>query len=137
MMSDKIKPHHQTRKAILYIRQSSAHQVHHNLESQRLQYAMQGRLQQLGWREIEVVDDDLGRSAAGTVTRAGFERMVAEVCLGKVGAVAAREVSRFARNNRDWQQLVEVCRVVDTVLIDQETIYAPRASNDRLLLVLK
>jgi DNA invertase Pin-like site-specific DNA recombinase len=63
--------------------------------------------------------------------------MVAEVCLGKVGAVAAREVSRFARNNRDWQQLVEVCRVVDTVLIDQDTVYAPRHSNDRLLLGLK
>ena len=107
------------------------------MESQALQYAMQGRLQQLGWREIEVVDDDLGRSAAGTVARTGFERMVAEVCLGKVGAVAAREVSRFARNNRDWQQLVEVCRVVDTVLIDQDTVYAPRHSNDRLLLGLK
>src|SRR3954463_1445613 len=98
---------------------------------------MQKHLYQLGWREIEVVDDDLGRSAAGTVVRAGFERMVAEVCLGKVGAVAAREVSRFARNSREWQQLVEVCRIVDTVLIDQETVYAPRASNDRLLLGLK
>ena len=70
-------------------------------------------------------------------TRAGFERMVAEVCLGKVGAVAAREVSRFARNSRDWQQLVEMCRVVDTLLIDQETVYAPRQGNDRLLLGLK
>ena len=69
--------------------------------------------------------------------RTGFERMVAEVCLGKVGAVAAREVSRFARNSREWQQLVEVCRVVDTVLIDQEMVYAPRLSNDRLLLGLK
>src|SRR5256885_11042191 len=98
---------------------------------------MQDRLHQLGWREVDVVDDDLGRSAAGTVTRAGFERMVAEVCLGKVGAVAAREVSRFARNSREWQQLVEVCRVVDTVLIDQEMVYAPRQSNDRLLLGLK
>ena len=121
----------------MYVRQSSAYQVSHNLESQKLQYAMQERLQQLGWRQIEVVDEDLGRSAAGTVTRAGFERMVAEVCLGKVGAVAAREVSRFARNSREWQQLVEVCRVVDTVLIDQETVYAPRQSNDRLLLGLK
>jgi DNA invertase Pin-like site-specific DNA recombinase len=136
-MSDKIKSQHLERKAILYIRQSSAYQVSHNLESQKLQYAMQDRLQQLGWREIEVVDEDLGRSAAGTVTRAGFERMVAEVCLGKVGAVAAREVSRFARNSREWQQLVEVCRVVDTVLIDQETVYTPRQSNDRLLLGLK
>jgi DNA invertase Pin-like site-specific DNA recombinase len=124
-MSDKIQPPHLARKAILYIRQSSAYQVMHNLESQRLQYAMQDRLQQLGWREIEVVDEDLGRSAAGMVTRAGFERMVAEVCLGKVGAVAAREVSRFARNSREWQQLVEVCRVVDTVLIDLEAVYSP------------
>jgi DNA invertase Pin-like site-specific DNA recombinase len=136
-MSDKIKSQHLERKAILYIRQSSAYQVSHNLESQKLQYAMQERIHQLGWREIEVVDEDLGRSAAGTVTRAGFERMVAEVCLGKVGAVAAREVSRFARNSREWQQLVEVCRVVDTVLIDQETVYTPRQSNDRLLLGLK
>jgi DNA invertase Pin-like site-specific DNA recombinase len=136
-MSDKIRPQHLSRKAILYIRQSSAYQVTHNLESQKLQYAMQERLHQLGWREIEVVDEDLGQSAAGTVTRAGFERMVSEVCLGNVGAVAAREVSRFARNSREWQQLVEVCRVVDTVLIDQETVYSPRQSNDRLLLGLK
>jgi DNA invertase Pin-like site-specific DNA recombinase len=136
-MSEKIKPQHLARKAILYVRQSSPYQVIHNLESQKLQYAMEARLHQLGWREIEVVDDDLGRSAAGVVTRAGFERMVAEVCLGKVGAVAAREVSRFARNSREWQQLVEVCRVVDTVLIDQEMVYAPRLSNDRLLLGLK
>src|SRR5438128_10648319 len=88
-MSDKIRPQHLARKAILYIRQSSAYQVSNNLESQRLQYAMQDRLQQLGWREIEVVDEDLGRSAAGLVARSGFERMVADVCLGKVGAVAA------------------------------------------------
>src|SRR6266566_1304176 len=136
-MSDKIKPHHLERKAILYIRQSSLYQVNHNLESQKLQYAMEERLQQLGWREIEVVDDDMGRSAAGTVTRAGFERMVAEVCLRKVGALAARVVSRFARNSREWQQLIVVCRVVDTVLIDQETVYTSRQSNDRLLLGLK
>jgi DNA invertase Pin-like site-specific DNA recombinase len=124
-----------------YIRESSAYQVSHNLESQKLQHAMQERamqerLPQLGWREIEVVDEDLGRSAAGTVTRAGFERMVAEVRLGKVGAVAAREVSRFARNSREWQQLAEVCRIVDTLLVDHETVYSPR-QNDRLLLGLK
>jgi Resolvase, N terminal domain len=98
-MSDKISPQHLARKAMLYIRQSSTYQVSHNVESQRLQYAMQDRLHQLGWQEIEVVDEDLGRSAAGMVTRAGFERMVADVCFGKVGAVAAREVSRFARNS--------------------------------------
>jgi DNA invertase Pin-like site-specific DNA recombinase len=136
-MSEKIKLHHLERKAILYVRQSSAYQVSNNLESQKLQYAMQERLRQLGWRDIDIVDDDLGRSAAGLVTRTGFERMVAEVCLGQVGAVAAREVSRFARNSREWQRLVEVCRVVDTLLVDQEMIYTPRQSNDRLLLGLK
>src|ERR1700755_2062205 len=125
MMSEKIRPHHLQRKAILYVRQSSAHQVLHNRESSALQYAMRDRLTALGCSEIEVIDDDLGRSAAGGVQRAGFERMVAEVCLGKVGAVCTREVSRFARNSRDWQQLIEMCRVVDTVLVDQETIYAP------------
>ena len=137
MISDKLQPHHLKRKAVLYVRQSSAHQVLHNRESGALQYAMRDRLAALGWSEIEVIDDDLGRSAAGGVQRAGFERMVAEVCLGKVGAVCAREVSRFARNSRDWQKLIEICRVVDTVLIDQETIYAPRHGNDRLLLGLK
>ena len=136
-MSDKIHPHHLQRRAVLYVRQSSTFQVAHNLESQKLQYAMQDRLRQLGWTEIEVVDDDLGRSASGGVTRAGFERMIAEVCLGRVGAVAAREVSRFARNSRDWQQLIEVCRLVDTLLIDQESVYSPRQSNDRLLLGVK
>ena len=137
MTSEKIAAQHLARRAVLYVRQSSAHQVQHNRESRSLQYAMHGRLTQLGWSEIEIVDEDLGRSAAGGVTRSGFERMVAEVCLGKVGAVAAREVSRFARNSRDWQQLVEMCRVVDTLLIDQETVYAPRQGNDRLLLGLK
>jgi len=137
MISEKIRPHHLDRKAILYVRQSSAHQVLHNRESSILQYAMRDRLAAFGWSDIETIDDDLGRSASGSVTRAGFERMVAEVCLGKVGAVAAREVSRFARNSRDWQQLIEMCRVVDTVLIDGETVYAPRQGNDRLLLGLK
>src|SRR3974390_2146534 len=137
MISDKVRPHHLERKAILYVRQSSVHQVLHNRESSALQYAMRDRLTALGWSQIDTVDDDLGRSAAGGVARAGFERMVAEVCLGKVGAVAAREVSRFARNSRDWQQLIEMCRVVDTVLVDQEAVYAPRLGNDRLLLGLK
>lgn len=109
----------------------------YNRESSALQYAMRERLSDLGWSRIETVDEDLGRSAAGGVAREGFDRMIADVCLGKVGAVAAREVSRFARNSRDWQHLIEMCRVVDTVLIDQETVYAPRDGNDRLLLGLK
>ena len=137
MKHEKIGPQHLERKALLYVRQSSAHQVLHNRESSALQYAMRDRLSDLGWGRIETVDEDLGRSAAGGVAREGFDRMIADVCLGKVGAVAAREVSRFARNRRDWQHLIEMCRVVDTVLIDQETVYAPRDGNDRLLLGLK
>lgn len=136
-MNEKLRPNHLSRKAVLYIRQSSLSQVLRNEESRRLQYGMRQRLAELGWAEIEIVDEDMGKSAAGATERSGFERMVAEVCLGKVGAVAAREVSRFARNSKEWQQLVEVCRVVDTVLIDHETIYDPRRGNDRLLLGLK
>lgn len=132
MIFEKIGPQHLERKAILYVRQSSAHQVLHNRESSALQYAMRDRLTALGWSRIETVDDDLGRSAAGGVTRAGFDRMVAEVCLGKVGAVAAREVSRFARNSRDWQKLIEMCRVVDTVLIDQPRPPRPGSHYPRL-----
>src|SRR5216684_1384041 len=114
MSADKIGPQHRARKAVLYVRQSSVHQVQHNRESQGLQYAMRDRLLQLGWSQVEVIDEDLGCSAAGGTLR-----------------------SRFARNSRDWQQLVEMCRVVDTLLIDQEAIYAPRQGNDRLLLGLK
>jgi len=136
-MNDKITPVHLQRKAMLYIRQSSPHQVMHHQESRRLQYAMKDRLQLLGWSEIETIDEDLGRSASGLVARSGFERLVAEVSLGRVGAVGARELSRLARNSRDWQQLIEVCRIVDTLLIDQDTVYDARRSNDRLLLGLK
>src|SRR5437763_14148960 len=93
MISDKICPQHLERKAILYVRQSSAHQVLHNRESSALQYAMRDRLTALGWSEIEVIDDDLGRSAAGGVQRAGFERMVAEVCRGRDVGGSAGEVS--------------------------------------------
>jgi len=87
-MSEKIHSHHLARKAMLYVRQSSSFQVVHNQESQKLQYAMQSRLRDLGWTEIEIIDEDLGRSAAGMEARSGFERMVAEVCLGRVGAAS-------------------------------------------------
>ena len=136
-MSDKIGERHLARRAILYVRQSSAQQLANNEESRRLQYAMRERLQTLGWRDVEVIDEDLGKSAAGSVDRSGFRRLVADVSLGLVGVVAAREVSRFARNSRDWQQLIEICRVVDTLLVDHEAVYAPRSGNDRLLLGLK
>ncbi|MCP5041930.1 MAG: recombinase family protein [bacterium] len=137
-MSDgKIAEQHRGRKAILYIRQSSPNQVERNQESRRLQYGMQQRLRSLGWQEVEVVDDDLGRSGTSSSDRTGFQHMVAEVCLGQVGAVAAREVSRFARNNKDWHHLVELCRMFDTLLIDQDVVYDPRRANDRLLLGVK
>src|SRR3974390_2698587 len=86
MISDKIRPHLPERKALLYVRQPSAHQAPNNRKSSTLKHAVLDRLLALGWAEIEIIDDDLGRSAAGGVQRAGFERMVAEVCLGKVGA---------------------------------------------------
>jgi len=136
-MNERITPAHLQCNAMLYLRQSSAHQVMHNHESRRRQYGMKERLEQFGWSEIETIDEDLGRSAAGQVARSGFERMVAEVSLGRVGVVAARELSRFARHSWDWQQLIEVCRVVDTLLMDEETVYDSRRSNDRLLLGLK
>lgn len=136
-MSEKITPERLQRAAIVYVRQSSQHQLLHNTESARLQYAMADRVRTLGWKEIEIIDEDQGRSATTTSGRTGFQRMVAEVALGKVGAVAAIEVSRFARNNRDWHQLIEMCGMVDTLLIDHEAIYDPRRPNDRLLLGLK
>ena len=136
-MNDRLTRAHLERKAVLYVRQSSQFQVVHNQESRRLQYDMEQRLSALGWREIEIIDEDLGRSATTTTDRTGFQSMVAQVCLGKVGAIAAREVSRFARNNRDWYQLVEVCSLVDTLLVDHEALYDPRRPNDRLLLGLK
>lgn len=136
-MSEKITPERLQRPAIVYVRQSSPHQPLHNTESGRLQYAMADRVRALGWKEIEIVDEDQGRSATTTSGRTGFQRMVAEVALGKIGAVAAIEVSRFARNNRDWHQLIEMCGMVDTLLIDHEAIYDPRRPNDRLLLGLK
>jgi DNA invertase Pin-like site-specific DNA recombinase len=136
-MSEKIKSVHLSRKAIIYIRQSSQFQVNNCQESKRLQYGMKSRINKMGWKNIEVIDDDLGISASGLSQRCGFERMVAQVCMGQIGVVAARELSRFARNSREWQQLVEVCRVVDTILIDHDSVYDPRNSNDRLLLGLK
>lgn len=136
-MNEKVGERHLRKKAIVYVRQSTIMQLTQNEESRRLQYAMQDRLRSLGWTKVQVIDEDLGRSASGTVERAGFQRLVTEVSVGEVGAVAARELSRFARNSREWQQLVEVCRFVDTILVDQDAVYDPRNSNDRLLLGLK
>lgn len=125
------------RRAIVYIRQSSPGQVVHNLESQRRQYGLADHARQLGFREVQIIDEDLGRSGSGKVERPGFECLVAEVCSGEVGAVLCIEASRLARNGRDWHHLIELCGLVRTVVIDPDGIYDPCLLNDRLLLGLK
>jgi DNA invertase Pin-like site-specific DNA recombinase len=132
----KITPEHLTRNAIVYIRQSSLHQVVNNLESQRRQYALVARGQQLGWNDVQVIDDDLGRSGSG-IARPGFERLLARICEGCVGAVLSIEASRLARNGRDWHTLLEFCGLVGTLIIDEDGIYDPCHPNDRLLLGMK
>ncbi len=112
-------------------------QVHDNRESQRRQYELADHARTLGWTQVEVIDDDLGRSGSGRVARPGFERLVSAVCLEEVGAVLALEVSRLARNSRDWAHLVDLCGLTSTLIIDGEGIYDPRDFNDRLLLGLK
>lgn len=97
------------RKAVVYVRQSTQAQVPMNLESQRRQYELVGEAKRRGFRDIEVIDDDLGRSASGTMARPGFERLVALLCAGKVGAVICLDASRLARNGRDWPHLLELC----------------------------
>lgn len=133
----KITAAHLARTAYVYVRQSTATQVHDNLESQRRQYGLAEQARQWGWHTVEVIDEDLGRSGSGRAVRPGFERLVSAVCLEEVGAVFAIEVSRFARNSRDWAHLVDLCALTSTLIIDGEGVYDPRESNDRLLLGLK
>ena len=132
----KITAEHLGRGAFIYIRQSTADQLVHNQESQRRQYGLADRARQLGWTSIEVIDDDLGRSGGG-VNRPGFERLLAAICEGRVGAVFAIEASRLARNGRDWHTLIEFCGLVGTIIVDEDGIYDPRHPNDRLLLGMK
>ena len=127
---------HLARTAFVYIRQSTPEQVRHNLESQRRQYALAERARALGWREVVVLDEDLGRSGSG-VKRPGFERLLAAICEGTVGAVVSIEASRLARNGRDWHTLLEFCALVGSLIIDEEGVYDPRLPNDRLLLGMK
>lgn len=133
---NKITADHLARRACVYIRQSTADQVQHNLESQRRQYALVDRARGLGWQEVDVIDDDLGMSGSGT-RRPGFERLLRALCDGQVGAVFSIEASRLARNGRDWHTLLEFCSVVDALLIDGEGVYDTRLTNDRLLLGMK
>ena len=125
------------RKAIIYVRQSTPGQIENNTESQRLQYGLVEVAQQYGFQDVEVIDDDLGRSASGAVERPGFERLVAQLCAGKIGAVLCLEASRLARNGRDWHHLLELCGLVEAYVIDLEGIYNPCLPNDRLLLGMK
>ena len=132
----KITPEHLTRQAIVYIRQSTSDQVAHNLESQRRQYGLTDRARQIGWSDVVVIDDDLGRSGGG-VARPGFEKLLAAICEGRVGAVVSIEASRLARNGRDWHTLLEFCGLVGTLIVDEDGVYDPRHPNDRLLLGMK
>ena len=132
----KITPDHLGRGAFIYIRQSTADQLANNHESRRRQYGLAERARTLGWTDVTVIDDDLGRSGSG-VSRPGFERLLAAICEGRVGAVFAIEASRLARNGRDWHTLIEFCGLVGTVIIDEDGIYEPRHPNDRLLLGMK
>jgi len=140
MISDtKIKPSHLMRNAYIYIRQSTEHQVRKNIESKQRQYELGNLAQQHNWspEAIIVIDDDLGRSASSTAGRTGFAKLVADVALNKAGVIFGLEVSRLARNNRDWYQLLDLCSLTNTLIADTDGIYDPSSFNDRLLLGLK
>jgi DNA invertase Pin-like site-specific DNA recombinase len=126
-----------SRKAVVYVRQSTQTQVQVHLESQRRQYDLVDEARRRGFQDVEVIDDDLGRSASGTVARPGFDKLVAGLCAGKVGAVLCFDASRLARNGRDWHHLLELCGLVDARVIDLDGVYNPCRPNDRLLLGMK
>jgi DNA invertase Pin-like site-specific DNA recombinase len=132
----KITPEHLSRSAIVYIRQSTSEQLKFNAESRRRQYNLQERARALGWSDVIVIDEDLGRSGSGIV-RPGFERLLAAVCRGAIGVVLSIEASRLARNGRDWHTLLEFCALVGTLIVDEDGVYDPRLPNDRLLLGMK
>jgi excisionase family DNA binding protein len=133
---NKISADHLSRTAIVYIRQSTPEQLKFNAESRRRQYGLQERARALGWSDVVVIDEDLGRSGSGIV-RPGFERLLATVCRGVVGAVLSIEASRLARNGRDWHTLLEFCGLVGTLIVDEDGVYDARLPNDRLLLGMK
>jgi excisionase family DNA binding protein len=132
----RITPENLARGAFIYVRQSTNDQVLHNHESRRRQYGLVDRARALGWAAVEVIDDDLGRSGSG-IARPGFEKLLAAICEGRVGAVVSIEASRLARNGRDWHTLLEFCGLVGTLIVDEDGVYDPRHPNDRLLLGMK
>jgi DNA invertase Pin-like site-specific DNA recombinase len=137
--AQKVTPRHLARTAYLYIRQSTIRQVVENTESTQRQYALRERAVALGWppEQIIVIDTDLGQSGASAVDRAGFQRLVADVGLGRAGIVLGLEVSRLARNSSDWHRLLELCALTETLILDEDGLYDPTQFNDRLLLGLK
>jgi DNA invertase Pin-like site-specific DNA recombinase len=141
-MSDsqtKVTADHLRRDAYLYVRQSSLYQVANNTESSRRQYDLRGRAVALGWpaERVIVIDVDQGLSGASATDREGFQRLVADVSLGKAGIVLGLECSRLARNNADWHRLLELCSLSGTLICDEDGLYDPGSINDRLLLGLK
>src|SRR6202789_2865061 len=135
--ADPLPPTVLSRKAVVYVRQSTQTQVQVHLESQRRQYDLVEEARRHGFHNVDVIDDDLGRSASGTVARPGFEKLVAWLCAGEVGAVFFFDASRLARNGRDWHHLLELCGLVDARVIDLDGVYDPCRPNDRLLLGMK
>lgn len=135
----KVTADHLRRDAYLYVRQSSLYQVANNTESSRRQYDLRGRAVALGWpaERVIVIDVDQGQSGATATDRAGFQRLVADVGLGRAGIVLGLECSRLARNNADWHRLLELCSLSQTLICDEDGLYDPGQVNDRLLLGLK
>lgn len=136
-MLQKITPEHLGRGAVVYVRQSTMGQVVENTESQRRQYALAESAQTMGFASVAIIDDDLGRSGSGVIERPGFQKLVAAVCAGSIGAVFCIEASRLARNGRDWHHLIDLCALVGALVVDPDGTYDPRLVNDRLLLGLK
>jgi len=135
--NDKIAAHHLARTAFVYVRQSSLTQVRNHLESQRMQYDLAATARELGFDNVSVIDEDLGRSGSGSEQRPGFIKLLAAVCEGRAGIVIALEASRLARNNRDWYHLLHLCALTETLVADAGRIYEPKDPDDRLLLGLK
>lgn len=138
-MPGKITAEHLCKIIIIYVRQSSFHQVKEHTESRQLQYDLEQRARKLGWpaHQIIVIDDDLGITATGTKAREGFEHLLSELCLGNVGALMFLDASRLTRNGREWQQILEFCGIVNCLIIDSDGIYDPRLPSDRLWLGMK
>ena len=137
--AEKVTSEHLRRDAYLYVRQSTLRQVMENTTSTDRQYGLRQRAVALGWSldQVIVIDDDLGRSGASAEGRDGFQRLVADVGMGKAGIVLGLEVSRLARNNADWHRLLEICALTGTLILDEDGLYDPCTFNDRLLLGLK